>query len=121
MAFPLTRFINRALDLYLSSLHPDDVHKVKDGLRALFAEGRPYDVECRVKHKDGEWMWVHDRALATYEKNGIRYADGLLSDITERKRAEEELYQSRQMLQSILDTIPQRVFWKDRNIVVFRL
>ena len=36
-------------------------------------------------------------------------------DITERKRAEEELYRSRQMLQSTLDTIPQRVFWKDRN------
>jgi PAS domain S-box-containing protein len=33
-----------------------------------------------------------------------------------RKRAEEELYQSRQMLQTILDTIPQRVFWKDRSI-----
>src|SRR5208282_5305454 len=36
-------------------------------------------------------------------------------DITERKRAEEELYRSRQMLQSTLDTIPHRVFWKDRN------
>ncbi|HZP00423.1 MAG TPA: PAS domain S-box protein, partial [Terriglobia bacterium] len=36
-------------------------------------------------------------------------------DITKRRRAEEELYQSRQMLQSILDAIPQRVFWKDRN------
>jgi PAS domain S-box-containing protein len=42
---------------------------------------------------------------------------GAVSDITDRKRAEEELYQSRQMLQTILDTIPQRVFWKDRNIV----
>ena len=101
--------------LYLSSLHPDDVHKVSEGIRALFAEGRPFDVEVRAKRKDGEWRWVHHRALATYEKNGIRYADGLLSDITERKRAEEELYQSRQMLQSILDTIPQRVFWKDSN------
>ena len=38
-------------------------------------------------------------------------------DITERKRAEEELYGSRQMLQSILDAIPQRVFWKDRNSI----
>ena len=34
---------------------------------------------------------MHDRAHATYEKNGIRYADGLLLDITERKRREEEL------------------------------
>ncbi|MDR3674261.1 MAG: PAS domain S-box protein [Acidobacteriota bacterium] len=78
-------------DLYISSIHPDDVHKVKDGLRALFAEGRPYDVECRMQHKSGKWMWVHDRAHSTYEKDGIRYADGLLSDITERKRAEEEI------------------------------
>jgi len=31
------------------------------------------------------------------------------------KRTEEELYHSRQMLQLVLDTIPQRVFWKDRN------
>jgi two-component system sensor histidine kinase/response regulator len=31
------------------------------------------------------------------------------------KQAEEELYHSRQMLQLVLDTIPQRVFWKDRN------
>jgi two-component system sensor histidine kinase/response regulator len=31
------------------------------------------------------------------------------------KGTEEELYQSRQMLQMVLDTIPQRVFWKDRN------
>ena len=37
-------------------------------------------------------------------------------DITKRKRAEEDLYQSRQMLQVILDTIPQRVFWKDRSL-----
>jgi PAS domain S-box-containing protein len=33
-----------------------------------------------------------------------------------RKGAEEELYQSRQMLQTVLDTIPQRVFWKNRTI-----
>ena len=88
--------------LYLSSLHPDDVPKVNEAFRALFAEGRPFDVEVRAKRKDGEWRWVHHRALATYEKNGIRYADGLLSDITERKRAEEALRQSEAMLREAL-------------------
>jgi PAS domain S-box-containing protein len=38
-------------------------------------------------------------------------------DITERRRAEEEVRASRQMLQSILDAIPQRVFWKDKDSV----
>jgi PAS domain S-box-containing protein len=41
----------------------------------------------------------------------------LREEIAERKRTDEELYQSRQMLQLVLDTIPQRVFWKDRNYV----
>jgi PAS domain S-box-containing protein len=89
--FSLDEVDQNGSDLYLSCVHPDDVHNVKDGLRALFAEGRPYDVECRVWHKTGKWMWVHDRSHSTYEKDGTRYADGLLSDITERKRAEEEI------------------------------
>jgi PAS domain S-box-containing protein len=38
-------------------------------------------------------------------------------DITERKREQDELFNSRQMLRSVLDNIPQRVFWKDRNSV----
>jgi len=35
----------------------------------------------------------------------------------ERRKAEEDLFNSRQMLRTILDTVPQRVFWKDKNSV----
>jgi diguanylate cyclase (GGDEF)-like protein/PAS domain S-box-containing protein len=42
---------------------------------------------------------------------------GFSENITERKRFERELYESRQKLQVILDTVPLRVFWKDRNCV----
>jgi len=38
-------------------------------------------------------------------------------DITARKRAEEALSILKQMLQAVLDSIPQRVFWKDTNSV----
>jgi len=40
-----------------------------------------------------------------------------LRDITDRRQAEEKLFNSRQMLQLVLDTIPVRVFWKDRDSV----
>jgi len=39
-------------------------------------------------------------------------------DMTKRKREQDELFNSRHMLQSVLDNIPQRVFWKDRDSVL---
>ena len=40
-----------------------------------------------------------------------------LTDITERKRSEEELRVSQQIVEGILNAIPVRVFWKDKNLV----
>lgn len=47
---------------------------------------------------------------------GLGSVANVIAQFITRQRAEEEVYQSRYMLQTILDTIPQRVFWKDRNI-----
>jgi PAS domain S-box-containing protein len=96
--------------LFLDCIHPDDAEKVGQALQALFARGEPYEVECRIRTKNGEWRWIHDRALVTYERDGVRCADGLLSDITERKRAEEALRKSEQRAKLISETI-EDVFW----------
>ena len=74
--------------LLFESVHAEDKPGLKAAFAALFGTGKGYDVECRAQRKDGEWIWVHDRAVGTYEKDGVRYAQGLLSDITERKQAE---------------------------------
>lgn len=47
----------------------------------------------------------------------FRIVADAIANVIERKRVENDLYESRQMLQLILDTIPQRVFWKDRESV----
>ncbi len=62
---------------------------------------------------------VHFEVLGSRtDFNGAPAVLGTGVDITARKRAEEELFNSRQMLRSVLDTIPQRVFWKDVNSVI---
>lgn len=47
----------------------------------------------------------------------INYAFLIIHDITSEKNIHEELFKSKSMLQTILDNIPQRVFWKDVNSV----
>jgi two-component system, sensor histidine kinase and response regulator len=68
--------------------HPDDAEGAKRDFEALFSRGHPYDVEFRVRARCGDWVWVHDRAVATYARDGACYASGVRSDISERKRAE---------------------------------
>jgi diguanylate cyclase (GGDEF)-like protein/PAS domain S-box-containing protein len=51
------------------------------------------------------------------DASGKKYIGGAAIDITEREQAKKALQQSRQMLQLVMDTIPQAIWWKDRNCV----
>jgi len=83
--------------LWFGRIHPDDIERVKESYELLFTRGRIYDIEYRIRRKDGEWIWIHDRAVSTYEKDGVLYADGVFSEVTERKHMEERLRQSERL------------------------
>jgi PAS domain S-box-containing protein len=90
---------------WFERVHPDDVDRAKAAFRVLVEQGKHYDIEYRFKRKDGRWIWLLDRSVGTYEKGGRRYADGLFSDITERKRAEEKIHKFQQRLRSLASRI----------------
>ena len=108
--FALDEVYQRGPRLYLDCLRPDDQARVTEGLQALFEHGRPYDIECRVRRKSGEWIWVHDRAYSTYERDGILYANGILSDITGRKHTEEALRRAEAQYRTLFQGIGDAVF-----------
>ncbi|MFQ5509884.1 MAG: putative bifunctional diguanylate cyclase/phosphodiesterase [Leptospirillia bacterium] len=95
-------------------IHPEDLEGVRDAFFSLFSHGRPYDVEYRVRHKRGDWLWVYDRAIATYGKKGKTYADGLLTDITESRRTREALHYASYF--DALTGLPNRVLFHDRLV-----
>lgn len=74
------------------------------------ATGRPESIETFVEAL-GVWF-----SIAVYSPTPEHFV-AVFDDITERKRATEALRKSRAMLQHILDTVPQAIFWKDRNSV----
>lgn len=76
---------------WVERTHPKDIEKVNKAYESLFRESKIYDVEYRIQKKDGKWLWIHDKAVATYTKDGKIYADGLFSDITKRKKTQKKL------------------------------
>jgi PAS domain S-box-containing protein len=83
---------------WFESLHPDDEIHVRASYHALIIQNAVFDVNYRVKNKAGEWRWLHERAVASYEKDGVWYADGVFSDITLQRNVEEALRQSEEHL-----------------------
>jgi PAS domain S-box-containing protein len=75
---------------WFGRIHADDLPMVRRHFEALFQAGAAgFDVEYRLRHRDGRWIWIHDRAVATYEGHDTTYVYGLYSNITDRKQAEE--------------------------------
>jgi two-component system cell cycle sensor histidine kinase/response regulator CckA len=85
--------------LWYGRIHPDDRDHVKEAFRSLFDQKVQYNVEYRIQRKDGQWIWIHDRANIVEEKAGAHFAYGVFSDITDRKRAEEEKAKLQNQLQ----------------------
>jgi PAS domain S-box-containing protein len=74
--------------------HPEDMHRSNDILQRVFArEVEIYDCECRMRHRDGHWVWVHDRGkVVEWTSDGKpRRMIGSHTDISDRKELEERL------------------------------
>jgi PAS domain S-box-containing protein len=78
--------------LWLSTVVPEDRSAVVEQARAALAGERFTPIEHRIVRKDGAVRWVRNTPVPEFDSRGILVAyDGLIQDITERKRAEEEV------------------------------
>ncbi|RLD55405.1 MAG: hypothetical protein DRJ01_16710, partial [Bacteroidetes bacterium] len=101
--------------LFLDRIHPEDLEGVGNAYKNLFLENIEFNIEYRIQCKDGRWIWLRDRAISTYAKDGIQYADGIFTDITDRKKVEESIKQSASKLRQIIDLVPHFIYVKDED------
>ena len=87
--------------------------------REIMRTGRPLvGLEEQETFSDGRIAWVSTTKVPLRGEQGkIIGTFGISRDITGQKRAEEALRASYQIIEGIIDAIPVRVFWKDRNLV----
>ena len=93
-------------NLWFSIIHADDVGSVKTQFFDLFKSNQILDIEFRIKRKDGEWVWIRDRSFVTYTDGGIRFADGLFTDITQSKKAKTALAESEDRYRALFENSP---------------
>jgi PAS domain S-box-containing protein len=85
-----TRETNPTLDLVFDRIHPDDRERLRRLRDLATNDGMDLDDEHRLQFPDGVIKYVHVVAHAGSDSSGNREYIGVVSDITERKRAEEE-------------------------------
>lgn len=104
--------------LFMSLLHPDDRARVGRAIQAAIHEGRPYQVEHRVCCRSGVERWVQERGEVRRDASGRpEKFVGTVLDITARKQAEEALRVREERYRTLIEALPQRVFFKDRESV----
>jgi PAS domain S-box-containing protein len=86
--------------LWMDRIHPKDAARVSQAYQKLFSNGEEFDVEYQICRKDGQWIWLHDRALATQAREGIMCADGIFLDVTQRRLAEEVIQHTKEAAES---------------------
>src|SRR5712664_3083826 len=77
------------------AVHPDDLPQAAAAWKHSVETGDPYDVDHRLRRADGGYCWFHSRGLPLRDAKGriVRWYN-LLTDIHERRRAEEKLRRS---------------------------
>ncbi len=106
---PWLHFTGRTLeqesgDGWIDGIHPGDRDEVASTCSAAFGNRQPFRVEFRLRRHDGVWRWVLDHGVPRFDHAGrfLGYI-GSMVDITDRRRAQEELEHRLDQLSAIYE------------------
>jgi PAS domain S-box-containing protein len=101
------------LESWASRLHPEDTDRVFAALTAHIERRDPYDEEYRLLTKAGEYGWFRARGQAIWDETGrMTRMAGSLQDVTDRKRAEDALHRSEQLLHDVINNTTAVIYAK---------
>jgi formate hydrogenlyase transcriptional activator len=93
-----------------AATHPDDLERINAKWLAWVASGEPYEDELRFRRADGEYRWHLQRGVPLRDEAGnIVKWYGVVTDIEDRKRAEDKIREQESELRQIVDLAPQLV------------
>jgi PAS domain S-box-containing protein len=90
--YPAKAFTAEKTITYCQLIHPEDRETVCNEVRAALENRRPFQLTYRIATATGELKWVWEQGQGIFDQNWkLLYLEGLITDITDRKQAEEEV------------------------------
>ncbi|MCF8028284.1 MAG: PAS domain S-box protein [Desulfobacteraceae bacterium] len=109
--------LENRLEHWQDRIHPDDYNRVTESFNRFYESGAlQFEVEYRLRHKDGTYRWVLGRAACLRDSSGkpVRLA-GAHTDITDKKQAENTLRQSEEKYRLMFENAPLGVLHFDAH------
>ena len=96
-------------------VHPDDLKHAEQLIARSASEGVPFDCEHRVTWPDGSSHVIANRGEVYREEGKPLRIIGVAWDVTDRRRVEEALSEERYLLRTLMDSLPDKIYFKDRE------
>lgn len=96
--------------------HPEDIPWTDQVVHDALRQGRSFELEYRIGRRDGSFRWVWEKGVGIFEDGPEPVAfEGFVSDITDRKYAEEALRESEERFREMADNAPVMAWVTDAN------
>ena len=114
---PWVRFTGQARDAalgdgWMASVHPEDLQRRRRTFLRAFARQQSFSIDYRLRHADGGYRWVNDRAMPRYDSEGafLGYI-GFCLDITEQRRSAEAVAHEKAVFEAIFNGISDAIVY----------
>ncbi|MDP3444883.1 MAG: PAS domain S-box protein, partial [Ignavibacteria bacterium] len=82
----------------------------------------PFEFQYQIITASGEIKWIWERGRGVFDENGnLLFLEGYIEDINEKKKAETALEKERELMQALMDNIPDTIYFKDRESRFIRI
>lgn len=115
-------FVGRPVTAYAELIHPEDQERVSQSFDTAFQDASSLTIEYRIVTRDGGEKWVREKAVPLGGSSSASAAapvperiGGFLADVTAEKHAKMSMAEQQGMLHSLIEVLPDPVFFKDRK------
>ncbi len=101
---------------FAQRIHPEDRDPVWQDVQAALAEKRPFQLHYRIVTADGRTRWVWEQGEGVFSPSGeLLRLEGFVTDVTERRLAEDSLREREALLAAVMEALPIGVWITDRH------